>query len=201
MGRQSFDDEFRAATRAIRDEPVRRSRVRMAARRHRLIGLAALALGSILITVLLAGGVIFGKAVVDPEYNPPLVGRLHAQGGSERVSFGDYLRKKELSTAPYARSQLRRPGYLLTFDFRISGGKRRRLPMTWAVYNSRSMDLVDRSRDIAIFPDADEDRGSWDVWIPAPRRPGRYIVKITLFTERGLSLATITQTFVVPSQG
>jgi len=174
----------------------------MAARRHRLLGLAVVALGSIVITVLLAGGVIFGKAVVDPEYNPPLFARLNVQGGPKRVSFGAYLRQKGLSTAPYPRSQLRRPGYLFAFDFRIGGYKSRRLPLRWTVYNSGSMDVVAQSRDVALTPEADEDKGSWDFWIPAPRRPGRYFVDITLLDrDRGVPIGRLRLPFAVRRKG
>ena len=44
---------------------------------------------------------------------------------------------------------------------------------------------LDHSSDLRITPDVNTDAGSWNVWIPLPRRARRMHVQIQLYNDMG----------------
>jgi hypothetical protein len=103
------------------------------------------------------------------------------------ISFGQYLKRKELSQAPYTAAQLGRRGAFVAFDFKIQGYQGKRLPLRWQLIDARTGDQLAQSRDVAITPEAQTDGGSWDVWVPIPRGAGRrFFVQVQLYDDRGI---------------
>jgi hypothetical protein len=89
----------------------------------------------------------------------------------------------------------------VSFDFRIQGYRGDRLPLRWQLLDIGTGDQVAQSRDVAIVPEADDDEGTWDVWVPVPRDAGRrFFVQVQLYNDRGdVPIARLrTATFAGP---
>jgi hypothetical protein len=98
------------------------------------------------------------------------------------VTFGQYLDRIEQSRAPYEPEQLVRRGALVEFKFTITGYRDKRLPLRWQLIDAKSGDQLDQSHDIIIVPTATTDEGTWDVWIPHPkRRSRRLFIELQLY--------------------
>ena len=79
-----------------------------------------------------------------------------------------------------------RLGVLVSFDFRIQGYRGDRLPLRWQLLDTGTGDQVAQSRDVTIVPEADDDQGTWDVWVPVPRDAGRrFSVQVQLYNDQG----------------
>jgi hypothetical protein len=101
------------------------------------------------------------------------------------VTFGQYLDRIEHSQTPFEPNTLARRGALVEFEFIITGYRDKRLPLRWQLIDAETGDQIDRSRDILIAPSATTERGTWNVWVPNPkRRSRRLFVQLQLYDER-----------------
>ena len=92
----------------------------------------------------------------------------------------------------------------MSFDFRIEGYMGKRLPLRWQLINAGSGDQVAQSRDVAIIPEAANDKGTWDVWVPVPRGANqRFFVQVQLYNNAGdVPIGRLrTATFAGPASG
>jgi hypothetical protein len=101
------------------------------------------------------------------------------------MTFGQYLDRIPLSRRPYPASELRRRGAYVEFDFTVRGYKGKRLPLRWQLIESPSGVQLSQSQDLRVKPRVDTDSGSWNVWVPIPRRARRMYVQIQLYNDAG----------------
>jgi hypothetical protein len=102
-----------------------------------------------------------------------------------KVTFGQYLDRIKLSRTPFKANQLARRGALLKFDFIITGYRDKRLQLRWQLIDADSGEQLDQSSDILITARATTDRGTWDVWVPNPkRRYRRLFVELAFYDDR-----------------
>ncbi len=133
-----------------------------------------------------AGLVFLFVPSLQPEPPPPTKGVEISRVTLERVSFGQYLQRIRQTAEAYEEADLRRRGVLVEFNYAMQGYKGRRLPVLWQLVAESSGDIVDESDAYSIEPLANDDRGSWSVWIPMPRDEGRYHVKLQLLNDKGI---------------
>jgi hypothetical protein len=138
------------------------------------------------IAILLGGALVLWPALRSEGTPTTRAATLTKPTTDRNLSFGQYLDRKELSRGSYQAAELERRGALVTFDFGIEGYRSERLPLRWQLINAATGDQVAQSRDVAIVPEADDDRGTWDVWVPVPRGARqRYVVQVQLYNSRG----------------
>ena len=189
-----WDYDVEILTRRVRDllgeKPRRRSRVG-----RPILWAAAIA-------IVLGGSLVLVLPALRSEGTPATRAASLSNPTLDRnISFGQYLDRKELSRGSYRPAALARSGVLVSFDFRIQGYRGERLPLRWQLINTGSGDQVAQSRDVSIVPEADDDQGTWDVWVPVP--PGadqRYFVQVQLYDSDGdVPIARLrTTTFAGP---
>jgi hypothetical protein len=102
-----------------------------------------------------------------------------------RLTFGEYLDRAERSRRPYGPAALAQRGAYVEFDFSVRGYKDKLLPLRWQLLDARSGAQLKHSRDLLVKPEVNTDSGSWNVWIPTPRRPRRLYVQIQLYNDAG----------------
>lgn len=81
-------------------------------------------------------------------------------------------------------------GHVVNFRVRIEGMVGRCAYVRWSLFDAREQARVRerwlRNRDaLFLVPDRLDDEGSADFWVPLPRRPGPYYVRIELFDDSG----------------
>jgi len=132
-------------------------------------------------------GVVFVLfPALQPEPPAPTKGAKLSDPTRERLSWGQYLDRKDLDRAPYDAPALRRRGIFVEFDYAIEGYKNKALPLRWQLIDASRGDQLGKSRDTLIVPEASTDKGSWDVWVPLPRRRvQRLFVQLQLYNDRG----------------
>jgi hypothetical protein len=101
------------------------------------------------------------------------------------LTFGQYLDRIEQSRRPYGPADLGRRGAFVEFDFSVRGYKDKSLPLRWQLVEARSGVQLDQSRDLRVKPQVSTDAGSWNVWVPLPRRAHRMYVQIQLYNPAG----------------
>jgi hypothetical protein len=136
---------------------------------------------------ILLGGLLVLWPAVKPQGAPPKKAAALSKPTLDRnITFGQYLDRKELARGSYQAAQLGRRGAYVTFDFRIEGYKGKRLPLRWQLIDDRTADQLAQSRDVALIPDAENDQGTWDVWVPVPRgEDRRFFIQVQLYNDRG----------------
>jgi hypothetical protein len=188
-----WEYDVEVLTRRVRDllgeKPRRRSRMG-----RPILAAAAIA-------VVLGGSLLLLPALRSDGTPPTRAATLSKPTLDRDVSFGQYLDRKELSRGSYRPAELGRLGVLVSFDFRIQGYRGDRLPLRWQLLDTGTGDQVAQSRDVAIVPEADDDRGTWDVWVPVPPDAGRrFFVQVQLYNDQGdVPIARLrTRTFARP---
>lgn len=130
----------------------------------------------------IAASATYGVARTKPlrvEAEPHVASRCRCQ------TFGEYLDRAERSRRPYGPAALAQRGAYVEFDFSVRGYKNKLLPLRWQLLNARSGVQLKHSRDLRVKPEVNTDSGSWNVWIPMPRRARRMYVQIQLYNDAG----------------
>jgi hypothetical protein len=195
----ALERSFREVTQQLEDAPIRWNRVARLARRRRILAVGALVLLATGLTVLIAGGVLAGKAAVDPDFQPPLIGaRVQSVDTStkpERSTLGDYLRDSGQSTGGLSASELDEVGYLIPIRVALRGMVGQRVRLRWRMYDARSSAPVPGriySQVAATFrPEVAQQATRLSVWVPYPPRPGRYFVRVSLADAQGRPLSEL----------
>ena len=168
------------------DNLARRLRVLLREKPPRRLPGARL-IGAVAAVVLVAAAVLVLGPLLKPQDAPATKAASLSHLTLDRnVTFGQYLDRKATSRKPYEPAMLARRGAYITFEYRIEGYRGKRLPLRWQLFDARTGDQVDQSRDIAIKPTADTDQGTWDFWIPLPRGHERFSIQVQLYDNAGL---------------
>jgi hypothetical protein len=122
-----------------------------------------------------------------------LPGRSLSASKQNRTSRRGAVARRSASTstapsgaaAPTAPVALAQRGAYVEFDFSVRGYKNKLLPLRWQLLNARSGVQLKHSRDLRVKPEVNTDSGSWNVWIPMPRRARRMYVQIQLYNDAG----------------
>jgi len=163
--------EDRSSEKILRSLPVRIARWTSAA-----VGFVATLLGIVF--------VLF--PALKPEAPAPTKSAKLSNPSREALSWGQYLDRKDLDRAAYDARALRRRGTFVEFDYSIEGYKDKRLPLRWQLLDAGGGDQLGKSRDTLIVPEAATDKGTWDVWVPPPRRRvTRAFVQLQLYDDSG----------------
>ncbi len=142
--------------------------------------------GAVGFVATLLGVVFVLFPVLKPEGPAPTKSATLSNPTRETLSWGQYLDRKDLSRAAYDASALARRGTFVEFDYAIVGYKDKALPLRWQLIDARAGDQLRKSRDTLIVPEASTDKGTWDVWAPAPARPtARVFVQLQLYEDTG----------------
>jgi hypothetical protein len=154
--------------------------------RERLLG-SARAISAVVAFIGMLLGVIFvlWPSLIPPSPPATKSATLQELTLDQNVTFGQYLDRIEQSRAPYEPNTLARRGALVEFEFVITGYRDKRLALRWQLINAETRDQIDRSRDILIAPSATTERGTWNVWVPNPKRRSRRLyVQLQLYDDR-----------------
>ena len=100
------------------------------------------------------------------------------------ASFREYLAHADLPETPYTKEQLARRGALLRFRVQITGFEDQRLVLKWELFDSKSGDQVDESRDTTITPTTETNEATWPFWVPLPKRPGPFYAVVELKEQK-----------------
>lgn len=148
--------------------------------------IVALVSGAIGLVFLLRPGL---KPKPPPAHTAVHLSRVSFDRG---VSFAQYLARADQPVGGLDRKILRRRGELLTVHFTIIGYEGKRLPLRWHLLDLEDGGQVGTQRAITITGTAEQDEGDWPVWVPSPRRPGRYAIDVELLNPPGkVPLATV----------
>jgi hypothetical protein len=102
------------------------------------------------------------------------------------LTFGGYLDRIGQSRRPYSATDLAARGAYVEFDFAITGYKHKNLPLRWQLVDAATGAQLDQRQDLFIKPDVNEDRASWEVWVPAGRSRRRAVfVELALYNPPG----------------
>jgi hypothetical protein len=144
-------------------------------------------IGAVAAVAVVAAALFALWPLLKPEDTPPTkAARLSGLTLDRDLRFDQYLDRKGLSRAPYRPARLARHGAYVTFLFRIEGYRHKRLPLRWQLFDARTGDQLDQSRDYAITPAANTDQGNWDFWVPLPRGHKRFSIQVQLYDNAGL---------------
>jgi hypothetical protein len=118
--------------------------------------------------------------------------KLSQANFDRHVTFAQYLQRQALPAGDLDAATLHQRGALLTVHYDIIGYKGKRLPLRWQLLDLRTGDQVGEDHAITITGTADQDEGDWMVWVPEPRRRGRYAIDVALLPpEPGAPLKTL----------
>ena len=97
------------------------------------------------------------------------------------VTYAQYLQRTGLPGGDYGRSYLRRSGVFVEFDVEIVGYEGTDLPLRWSLYDADSGDQVSESKSTTLRAEAPNERATWHVWAPLPKRRGKFFLQLQLF--------------------
>jgi hypothetical protein len=190
---------FRAATSELREAPVRQERVDRLVRRRKLLAIGGILIGAIGLAVVIAGGLLAGKAAVDPGFDPPFFSKA-----SSDISFGEpevvrghtrldaYLRSVDGPTGGLTPEELRAEGVVLRGRLELIGHRGRSLIPEWslrAVGQDAPVPVEPYPSEPRIRPRVGNESRMLAVWVPLPPRSGRYVVEFRLRSAAGRVLA------------
>lgn len=195
--RDDTEAHFKAATRGIEGPPLRWDRIARRTRRRQVLALLGLVATTVLVAVLLAGGLLAGKKAVDPTYHPPFLSSasssLHFAGhGPDRghTRLVDYLHAEGRPSRGLSSAELRREGFVFHTGVELKGYGRRTLKLQWTLQTAASARTVSVPTygDAALTPRVNDYRRKVGVWIAAPSRSGTYTVNFTLRDAAGKTI-------------
>lgn len=112
------------------------------------------------------------------------------------VSFRQYLERLQQPVAEFTQTQLRRVGNLYSVRLQALGYRQERLALRWSLLDAETRRPVAGSRNVfetGFVPDARSLTADQQVWIPLPKKPGRYAVSFRI-TNEGLPLSIVQST-------
>lgn len=190
-----LDRRFEAATRELDTAPVRWSRVAALSRRRGLLAFLLLVLAAVAITIVVASGVLAGKAALDPKFDPPIFSRSKAAVEFDEPPLGRGLTTlagflEDIGQPPSDADQVpaQTQGYVLKASIQPGPYAEETLEATWQINPARS---TDEGLQVPIYPDmsvVEPDRAespTLRAWIKAPDQSGRYVVDFSLRSESG----------------
>jgi hypothetical protein len=194
-----LQEAWQAATRGVREAPVREKRVDRLVRRRRVAAVAGVLLTGLALTVAIGGGLLAGKVAVDPDYEPPFF-----SGASSEIRFGEpevvrghtrldsYLRSTHQSTGGLSARELRAEGFVLRGRLELLGHPGKRLVPDWslrALGQKAAVPVVTYPSEARIRPRAEHEFRMVAVWVQLPPRSGKYVVGFKLRSPGGTVLA------------
>jgi len=97
------------------------------------------------------------------------------------VTFRRYLQETETEEGTMSPAALNRPGVLVSFHYQLEGFGGRAIPLRWELNNAKTNDLVDQDQAVSITPSTNSEGRDWAVWVPQPKRQGKYYITVTLY--------------------
>jgi hypothetical protein len=97
------------------------------------------------------------------------------------VTFHRYLQEEELTKGTMSSAYLNRQGVLVSFHYQLDGFGGREIPLRWELNNAKTNDLVAQDQARSIKPSTNSDGRDGYVWVPQPKRRGRYYITVTLY--------------------
>ena len=100
------------------------------------------------------------------------------------ASFRTYLAQADLSETLYTKAQLDRRGALLRVRAAITGFEGERLILKWELFDAASGDQINESDATRIRPNTETNEATWPVWVPLPRRAGKFYAVVELQQQK-----------------
>ena len=137
------------------------------------------------VVVGLIGGIVTLVFVFRPGWKPKDVDVGTAKITDVRVlqpvTFKRYLQEQELSAGTLSRSQLLKPGVMVTFHYELDGFRGKKLPLRWELNEAKTNALVDQDQAVTLTPSTNAEGRDWYVWVPQPKARRRYYITVTLY--------------------
>jgi hypothetical protein len=83
-------------------------------------------------------------------------------------------------------------GVAVSFDLTLQGFNGRKVEVRWSLYRGDGRVAKPWLKDhpiLSLKGEADSDTASPEFWVPLPKKPGRYSVRIEVFDDKGVKLA------------
>jgi hypothetical protein len=79
-------------------------------------------------------------------------------------------------------------GVMVTFNISLTGFDDDRTDVRWSLYSAGAGSVVPRAwlrsqLALSLRGTADDDGGSFDFWVPLPRKPGPYFVRLGVYDD------------------
>ena len=133
----------------------------------------------------IAGLVFLFEPDLKPSGKPAKQGATLSQlRTTPNASFREYLARADLPTTPYTDAQLARRGALLRFRAQITGFEGEPVILKWELFDAASGDQIDESIDTEITPPTETNEATWPVWVPLPRRAGKFYAVVELKQQK-----------------
>jgi hypothetical protein len=97
------------------------------------------------------------------------------------VTFHRYLQEVEAEEGTMSSAALKQPGVLVSFHYQLEGFGGRTIPLRWELSNAKTNNLVDQDQALSIKPSTNSEGRDWAVWVPQPKRQGKYYITVTLY--------------------
>jgi hypothetical protein len=98
------------------------------------------------------------------------------------VTLHRYLQETESAEGSMSPAFLNQPGVLVSFHYQLDGFGGRKIPLRWELNNAKTNDLVAQDQAaVSITPTTNSEGRDWYVWVPQPKRRGRYYITVTLY--------------------
>lgn len=90
---------------------------------------------------------------------------------------------------------------LASFRVEIIGYKEKHLPLDWQLFDASTGEELVEERSITFEPTVNEDTANWDVWVPLPRRKGKFFLSIELLLEKEHGFVVLSRLQTKPFPG
>jgi hypothetical protein len=97
------------------------------------------------------------------------------------VTLHRYLQETQSEEGSMSPAFLKQPGVLVSFHYQLDGFGGQKIPLRWELNNARTNDLVAQDKAISIKPTTNSEGRDWYVWVPQPKRRGKYYITVTLY--------------------
>jgi hypothetical protein len=195
-GSDDLGERFRQATTDLRSEPVRWDRVARLARRRAVLTLLGFLLLSCVPIIVISGGLLAGKAAVDPAFHPPLVARharlsvrfeeRHAERG--HVVLRDFLAQTRQSGVGLSVSKLGARGFVFAVRVELKGYRNAPVNVRWTVFDVASRQRVAtavHATTASVRPRSQSETIPVSVWVPYIKPRGTFFVRFRLIDTSG----------------
>ncbi|HET9164087.1 MAG TPA: hypothetical protein VFN89_11695 [Solirubrobacterales bacterium] len=204
-----IDEQVRLAVEALPDLPVRWDRIERRAHRREWMGLVALVLIGLALTLVLATGLLAGKSALDPSFSPPLLSHGGASASFDEPAFGHGLTPLSKFRATIAQAAGRAEAHEkkeLGYVFNVSLDGVDMSPgfsPRWRIRhrgNGQSLPL-ERFSHLEIAHYGGDTSEAFTAWIEQPPRSGQYVVDFSLVSPDGIVVEDTSAPLHVVTRG
>jgi hypothetical protein len=155
-----------------------------AARRSRW---RAIAMPVVALALLAAAGLLVVPGLRD---DPPIAGTITKLDLRKNQRFAQYVSDTRQPSTRYTDGDLEKVGNVVTVFVQLRGYKNEELHVDWSLFDADTGEQIpgpefNQVDTLQFTPRSDDHAGTGKLWVPLPRRDGRFFVRVSLIDRRG----------------